>query len=180
VKGEDKRDLHRSDEQAEPCGSASVSNGLVLCIDIILAASYSLSSSLCLTHSHSRQVLLAIVLAACTLIDIVLVTVYSSTSQCLCHSESCANMSQSSPSYSPRPTLYRPCHILLALIVATSYSLSRVLTASTLIDIVLVKVYSTTFWCLCHSESYANHVTKLTIILAASYSLSSISKKMKS
>ena len=33
-------------------------------------------------------------------------------------------MSQSSPSYSPCPTRYRPHRILLALIVATSYSLS--------------------------------------------------------
>jgi len=34
-------------------------------------------------------------------------------------------------------------------------------------------VYSTTSRCLCHSESCANHAIKLTIILAASYSLSS-------
>jgi len=40
-------------------------------------------------------------------------------------------------------------------------------------DIVLITVYSTTSRCLCHSESCANHVTKLAIIHAASYSLSS-------
>jgi len=34
-------------------------------------------------------------------------------------------------------------------------------------------VYSTTSRCLCHSASCANHAIKLTIILAASYSLSS-------
>jgi len=34
-------------------------------------------------------------------------------------------------------------------------------------------VYSTTSWCLCHSESCANHAIKLAIILAVSYSLSS-------
>jgi len=98
-------------------------------------------------------------------------------------------MSQSSPSYSPRPTRYRPRRVLLALIVFTSYLLSSslrltrshsrhvlltiVLAAGVLIDIVLVTVYSTTSRCLCHSESCTNHVTKLAIILAASYSLSS-------
>jgi len=92
-------------------------------LTIILAASYSLSSLPHLTRSHSHHILLAIVLAASTLIYIILVTVYSTTSRCLCHSDSCANKSQSSPSYSPRPTRYYPCHVLLALIVATSYSL---------------------------------------------------------
>ena len=93
-------------------------------------------------------------------------------------------------SYSPRPTRYRPLRILLALIVATSYSLSSsprltrsqsrhvllaiVLAAGVLIDIVLVTVYSIPSQCLCHSESCANHVTKLAIILTASYSLSSL------
>jgi len=92
-------------------------------------------------------------------------------------------------SYSPRPTRYRPRCVLLALLVATSYPLSSlprlthshsrhillaiVLAAGVLIDIVLVTVYSTTSQCLCHTESCANHVTKLAIILAASYSLSS-------
>ena len=33
-------------------------------------------------------------------------------------------------------------------------------------------MYSTTSQCLCHSESCANHATKLAIVLAASYSLS--------
>ena len=66
----------RSDEDAEPCASASVGNGLALCIDIIQATSYSLS----------------IVLAASNLIDIVLLTSYCTTPRrCSCHSESCAN-----------------------------------------------------------------------------------------
>ena len=101
-------------------------------------------------------------------------------------------MSQTLPSYSPRPTRYRPHCVLLTLIVTMSYSLSSsprltrshsrhiiltiVLAAGVLIDIVLVTVYSTTSRCLCHSESYANHVTKLAIIHAASYSLSSSSR----
>jgi len=38
---------------------------------------------------------------------------------------------------------------------------------------VRITVYSTTSRCLCHSESCANHVTKLAIILTVSYSLSS-------
>jgi len=66
----------RSNGDAEPCGSASVSNGLALCIGIIHAMSYSLS----------------IVLTASNLIDIVLVTLYCTTTHChSCHSESCAN-----------------------------------------------------------------------------------------
>jgi len=105
-------------------------------------------------------------------------------------------MSQSSLSYLPCPTHYCPHCVLLALIVATSYSLSSspcltrshsrhvllaiVLAAGVLIDIVLVTVYSTTSQCLCHSESYANHVTRLAIILAASYSLSSLPRLTRS
>ena len=61
----------------------------------------------------------------------------------------------------PRLTRSHSCHLLLAIVLA----------ASTLTDIVLVTVYSTTSQCLCHSESCANHVTKLAIILTASYSL---------
>ena len=65
----------RSDEDAEPCPSASVGNCLAVCIDMH-AASYSLS----------------IVLAASNLIDIVLLTSYCTTPRhCSCHSESCAN-----------------------------------------------------------------------------------------
>jgi len=66
----------RSDEDAEHCASASVGNGLALCIDIIHAVSYSLS----------------IVLTASNIIDIILVTSYCTSShRCSCHSESCAN-----------------------------------------------------------------------------------------
>jgi len=113
-------------------------------------------------------------LSCCSnIIDIVLLTSYGTTSRrCSCHSESCAN-------HVPN----------LAIILAVSYLLSTspcltrshshhvlhtiVLAASTLIDIVLATVYSTTSWCLCHSESCANHVTKLAIIFAVSYLLSS-------
>ena len=103
----------------------------------------------------------------------VLLTSYCTTSRCCCcHSESSANHVPNltiilavsySLSSSPRLTHSDSHHVLLAI----------VLTASTLIDIILVTVYSTTSRCLCHSESYANHVTKLAIILAVSYSLSS-------
>ena len=103
-----------SDEQAEPCESASVSSGLALSIAIILIASFTPSYSLRLT----RRILLAIVLAAGTLIDMVLLTVYCTTSWCLCHSESYANLvtklaiilaASYLQSYTPRPTCYRPC-----------------------------------------------------------------------
>jgi len=58
--------------------------------------------------------------------------VYSTTSRCLCHSESCANhaiklaiilAASYSLSSSPRLTRYRPRRILLALILVASYSL---------------------------------------------------------
>jgi len=64
-----------------------------------------------LSRHYTRRVLLAIVLATGTLIDIVLVTLYCTTSRCLCHSESCAN---------PVTKLA----IILAIIPAASYSLS--------------------------------------------------------
>ena len=102
MKGEEKRGLSMSDEQAEPCESASVSSGLALSIAIVLVASF--------TPSYSPQltchVLLAIVLAAGTLIDIILTVSYllsfsppapsfTSYSSCcivqlpaVCHSES--------------------------------------------------------------------------------------------
>jgi len=90
-------------------------------------------------------------------------------------------MSQSSPSYSPRLTCNHTHHVLLAIILATG----------TLIDIILAASYLRSFSplapsltsyslrcivqlpAICHSESCANHVTKLAIILAASYLLSS-------
>jgi len=98
--GERRKKGSRSDEGAEPCGSTSVSNGLALCIDIVLVA------------------FLATLLAAI-------------------------------------PTAVKHIDILL-------------------INIVLVTSYCTTSCrCSCHPESFTNHVTKLAIILAASYSLSS-------
>jgi len=104
--------------------------------------SYSLSSSPRLTRSHSRHVLLTIVLAAGVLFDIVLVTVYSTTSRCLCHSKSCANhitklaiiLTRSySLSSSPRPTSSHSHHVLLTIVLAAG-----VLIAILLIVVVLI------------------------------------------
>jgi len=50
---------------------------------IILVASFSPPYSLHLTRSHTRRVLLAIVLATGTLVDIVLLTGYFTTPRCL-------------------------------------------------------------------------------------------------
>jgi len=61
----------------------------------------------------------------------------------------------SSTSYSSRLSRHYTRRLLLAVVLA----------ASTVNDIVLVTLYCTTSRCLCHSESYANHVTKLAIIL---------------
>ena len=93
---------------------ALVDSGLALSIAIVLVASFTPSYLPRLTH----HVLLArVVLAAGTLIDIVLLTVYCTTSQCLCHSESCANhvtkvtivlTASYLQSYLPYPTCYRP------------------------------------------------------------------------
>jgi len=117
--------------------------------------------------------LTAIKLIDILLIDIVLVTSYCTSSRrCSCHSESCANHVSNiaiilAASYlrssSLRLTRAESRYVLLAIVLATS----------TLIDIILVTVYSTTSRCLCNSESCANHVTKLAIILATSYLLSS-------
>jgi len=86
-------------------------------------------------------------------------------------------LSQSLPLYSPRLTCNHTRCILLAIVLA----------AGTLIDIILAASYPLSFLPLapslttyssrcivqlpavCHSESCANHVTKLAIILAASY-----------
>ena len=91
-------------------------------------------------------------------------------------------LSQSSPSYSPRLTCNHTRRVLLAIVLA----------AGTLIDIILAASYPLAFSppapsltsyasrCIvqlptvCHSESCANHVTKLAIILTASYLLSSL------
>jgi len=113
VKGEEQRDLSMSDERAKPCESASVRSSLALSIAIVLVVSFTPSYSLRLTH----RILLAIVLATGTLVDIVLLTVYGTTSRCLFHSESCTNLvtkltiiltASYLQSYSPRPTCYRP------------------------------------------------------------------------
>jgi len=166
------------------------------------------SHTCCVLLAHTRRVLSPIVLAAGTLIDIVLVTLYCTTSHCL-----------------SLPELCKPCHkarhhtrrVLLAIILAASYLLSSsppapsltsyspclrcthtrhgllaiVPTAGTLIDIILVSYYLLSFspptpsliWYLsrciaqlpavCHSENCSNDVTKVAIILATSYLLSS-------
>ena len=130
------------------------------------------------TCSHTRRVLLALILAASySLLFSPLAPSLTSYSSCcmvqlpaVCHSESCVNhvtklaiilVASYSPLYSPRLTRSHTRRILLAI----------VLTAGTLIDIVLVTVYCTTSRCLCHAESYADLVTKLAIILVTSYSL---------
>jgi len=64
------------------CHSESCANHVTK-LAIILAASYLQSYSPHLTCNHTRRVLLAIILAAGTLIDIVLVTLYCTTSHCL-------------------------------------------------------------------------------------------------
>jgi len=124
-----------------------------------------------LTRAHTRSSLLAIVLAAGTLIDIVLLTLYSTTSRCLCHSESCANHVTKLTTYSSRLTRSHTRRILLAATLATSYPLSFLPPAPSLTSYssrCIVQLPA-----VCHSESCANHVTKLAIILVASYLLSS-------
>jgi len=123
--GERRKKGSRSDEGAEPCGSASVSNGLALCIDIVLVAFLATLLAAILTAAKLIDILL---------IDIVLVTSYCTTScRCSCHSESCANhvtklaiilAASYSLSSSLCPTRYRPRRVLLAIILAASYSLS--------------------------------------------------------
>jgi len=144
-----------------------------LCIVQLPGVSVTLRAELTLSHSspsylphltcnHTRRVLLAIVLAAGTLIDIILAASYAR-------------------SYSPCLTRAHTRRCLLVI----------VLTASTLIDIILAASYPLSFSppapsltsylsrcivqlpAVCHSESCGNHVTKLAIILAASYLLSS-------
>jgi len=155
VKKEEKRGLCRSDEQAKPCRSASVSNGLALCIDILLAASYSLSfllPAISLT-SYSSPSIVPLPAAVPVTLRAVLTTF------------------QTSPSYSSRPTRYHPHRILLARIVTTSYLLSSSQPAPSLTSYLSLCILQLPG--VCHSESCTNNVTKLAIILAASYSLSS-------
>jgi len=125
------------------CHSKSCTNHVTK-LAIILVASYSPLYLPRLTRSHTRRILLAIVLAAGTLIDIVLVTVYCTTSRCLCHSESCANLdtklaiilvaSYSLP-YPPRLTRSHTRHFLPAIVLA----------AGTLIDIILAASYTRSY-----------------------------------
>jgi len=130
----------------------------------LLTASYSLSSSL-LAPSLTSYSSLYIVQLPCVSVTL----------------RAALTLSQSSPSYSPRLTCNHTRRVLLAIVLATS----------TLIDIILTVSYPLSFSppapsltsyssrCIiqlptvCHSESCANHVTKLAIILAASYLLSS-------
>ena len=95
---------------------------------IILVASYSPLYSLHLTHSHTDHILLAIIIATSTLIDILLVTVYYTTSWCLCYSQSCANH------FKARHHTHR---VLLAIILTAG-----VLIAILLIVIVLITLCS--------------------------------------
>jgi len=73
------------------------------------------------------------------------------------------------PAYSPRRTCSHTRHVLLALILAASNSLSfwpPALSLTSYSSRCMVQLPA-----VCHSESCTNHVTKLAIILAASYSL---------
>jgi len=119
--------------------------------------------------------------------------VYSTTSWCLCHSESCANhaiklaiilAASYSLSSSPRLTRYHPRRVLLTLILVVSYSLpyssrlTRSHTRRVLLAIVLAASYS-----LSYSSrptcSHTRHVL-LALILAVSYSLSSSPRPTRS
>ena len=126
----------------------------------LLAASYLLSSSLLAPSLTSYSSLCIVQLSG------VSVTLRAALT-----------LSQSSPSYSPHLTCNHTRHVLLAIVLA----------AGTLIDIILAASYLLSFSPLapsltsylsrcivqlptvCHSESCANHVTKLAIILAVSY-----------
>jgi len=80
-------------------------------LSIRAALTTSQRSPSCSSHlslHYTRRILLAIVLAAVTLIDIIPVTLYCTTSRCLCHSESCTNH-------------VTKLAIILAIISATSY-----------------------------------------------------------
>ena len=72
------------------------------------------------------------------------------------------------PLYSPRRTCSHTRRVLLPLILAASYSLSFSPPAASLTSYLLRCMVQLP--AVCHSESCANHVTKLAIILVASYS----------
>src|SRR3978361_1622650 len=96
-------------------------------IDIVLVVSFSPYSAHRIRH-HTRCVLLAIILAAGILTDIVLVTLYCAISRCLCHFESYTNhvtklatvilVASYSPLYSPHCTRHHTRRILLAIVLA--------------------------------------------------------------
>jgi len=123
---------------------------------IILVVSYLPLYLPRLTRSHTHCVLLTIVLAAGTLIDIVLVTVYCTTSQCLCHSERCANHVKAR---------HHTRHVVLPIVLAASILIAILLIVIVLIAscslrcthcVVLIALCSS---CLTHS-----------VVLIASYS----------
>jgi len=119
--------------------------------------------------------------------------VYSTTSRCLCHSESCANHSIElaillAASYSlsslPHLTRYRPRRVLLALILVASYSLpysphlTRSHTRRVLLAIVLAASYSLSYSSR-PTRSHTRHVL-LALILVMFYSLSSSPRPTRS
>jgi len=91
--------MRRMDEQAEPCESASVSNGLALSVTIVLVTSFTPSYLPCLTCFHTHCVILTLILAASYLLSFSLLapSMTSYSSHCIvqlpavCHSESCTN-----------------------------------------------------------------------------------------
>ena len=92
-------------------------------------------------------------------------------------------MSQSSPSYSPRPTRYHPFCVLVTLIVTTSYSLSSsprltrshsryvllaiVLDASVLIAILLIVVVLIASCCICQLSFVSDTQSNATCVKTA-------------
>jgi len=119
--------------------------------------------------------------------------VYSTTSRCLCHSESCANhaiklaiilAASYSLSSSPRLTRYCPRRVLLALILVASYSLpyssrlTRSHTHCVLLAIILAASYSLLYSSR-PTRSHTRHVL-LALILTVAYSLSSSPRPTRS
>jgi len=128
-----------SDKRAEPCKSTSISNGLTLSISIVLVASYTPSYSPHLTCSHTRHVLLTLILATSYSLSSLPPASYLTLYSSLCIVQlpgvsvtlrAALTMPQSLPSYSPRLTCSHTHRILLALILAISYLLSSSLLAS--------------------------------------------------
>ena len=112
------------------CHSESCTNHVTK-LAIILVVYYSPLYMPYLTRSHTWYVLLTIILATSTLIDIVLVTVYCTTSQCLCHSQSCANHFKAR---------HHTRRVLLAIVLTTS-----ILITILLIVVMLIALCSSHF-----------------------------------